>query len=86
MVEKDSRESKKITELHIRILESLSNRHYVHSNEIYGWVVENLPSPAIFLRYLEELEELGYIQFEIEKGYIRTQLGTEIIKKVREQL
>ena len=83
MVKKVNGYNRRITNLHIRILECLSDRDYMHSNEVYGWISQDIPSPAMFIRYLEELEELGYIQFESEKGYIRTQQGTDIIKKMR---
>lgn len=69
--------------LHVRILETLSDRDYMHSNEIYSWVSQDVPSPAMFLMYLEDLEELGYIRFEIEKGYIMTHQGAVVIKKMR---
>ena len=83
MVKKANRYNRRITMLHVRILEALNDRDYMHSNEIYSWVSQDVPSPAMFLMYLEELEELGYIRFEIEKGYIRTHQGTATIKKIR---
>lgn len=76
---------KRINELHMRILETLSDKYHMHSNEIYAWVIDDLPSPAIFFRYLEDLEKLGYIRFDAEDGYIRTRLGTEILRKTSEK-
>ena len=80
MVERKNRD-KRINALHTRILETLSDVYYMHGNEIYAWVHDDLPSPAIFLRYLEDLERLGYVQFDVENGYIRTRLGTEILRR-----
>lgn len=78
-------ESRRIDKFHIRILECTRERYYVHSNEIYGWMSDDLPNRAIFLRYLEDLEFWNYLEFDLDKGYIRTKLGTELVKKFREK-
>ena len=75
-----------IDRLHIRILECLSEDHYFHSNEIYGWVAGDYPNPAIFLRHLEDLIGWGYIEFEFDRGYRRTRLGSRVAKEYREAM
>jgi len=76
--------SSNVDRLHIRILECLSEDRYVHSNEVYGWIADDYPNPAIFLLHLEDLLEWGFLEFELDRGYKRTKLGSLIAKKFRE--
>ncbi len=64
--------------LYIRVLGSVSESRYSAVNEIHIWVEDKVPSVAILLRMLEQLEVEGLIIYEAGRGYTRTPEGSRV--------
>ena len=72
--------------LYYKILANVSERRYVYSNEIRYWMDDELYSMAVIQQVLERLAQEGLILYVPDKGYIRSEKGTETITEIRKQL
>ena len=72
--------------LYYKILANVSERRYVYSNEIRYWLDDELYSMAVIQKVLGKLTQDGLILYVPDKGYIRSEKGTETLTEIRKQL
>jgi len=53
-------------------------------SEIKAWLEREMPSPAIVIRHVEDLEAWGLVKYERGYGYRRTREGTRLLQSLRE--